>query len=223
MSKLFITGGAGFIGSHAAEYFSGKGYDVVVYDNLSRAKLLGKDDKNALYNWNYLKRFKNIKLVKGDVRDFKSLKKYGSDADVIIHAAAQTAVTTSVVNPEPDFSVNVVGAFNVLEIARKSKKKPAIVYCSTNKVYGHNVNRIKVLEEKTKYRFEDKYRHGIKENFSTDLCEHTPYGCSKLSGDIYMQDFSYQYGLKIGVFRMSCIYGTRQFGVEDQGWVSWFT
>ena len=222
MSKILITGGAGFIGSHAAEYFAGKGYDVVVYDNLSRSELLGKDDKNAKFNWNYLKKIKRIKLIKGDVRDFESLRKNGSDADIVVHTAAQTAVTTSVINPEPDFSVNVIGTFNVLELARRSKKKPSIIYCSTNKVYGHNVNKVKVLGEKKRYKFEDKYRYGIPEDFSIDLCEHTPYGCSKLSGDIYMQDFSYQYGLKIGVFRMSCIYGTRQFGVEDQGWVSWF-
>ena len=222
MSKILITGGAGFIGSHAAEYFSKNGYDVVVFDNLSRSKLLGKNDRNTMFNWNYLKSLKKIKLVKGDVRSFESLKRAASDAEIIIHAAAQTAVTTSVVNPEPDFSVNAAGTFNVLEVARRLKKRPSIVYCSTNKVYGHNVNKIKVFEEKTRYRFDDKYKFGIPESFSIDLCEHTPYGCSKLAGDIYMQDFSHQYELKIGVFRMSCIYGTRQFGVEDQGWVSWF-
>ena len=222
MSRILITGGAGFIGSHAAEYFAKKGYDVVVFDNLSRSKLLGKNDRNTMFNWNYLKSLKKIKLVKGDVRNFESLKKVAVDADIIIHAAAQTAVTTSVVNPETDFSVNAIGTFNVLDVARRLKKRPAIVYCSTNKVYGHNVNKIKVYEEKTRYRFDKKYKYGIQESFSIDLCEHTPYGCSKLTGDIYMQDFSSQYGLKVGVFRMSCIYGTRQFGVEDQGWVSWF-
>ena len=222
MSKILVTGGAGFIGSHAAEYFAKKGHDVVVFDNLSRAKLLGKDDRNARFNWNYLESLKKIKLVKGDVRNFESLKKVAADSDIIIHAAAQTAVTTSVVNPETDFSVNAAGTFNVLDVARRLKRKPAIVFCSTNKVYGHNVNKIKVYEEKTRYRFDKKYKAGIPESFSIDLCEHTPYGCSKLTGDIYMQDFSCQYGLKVGVFRMSCIYGTRQFGVEDQGWVSWF-
>jgi len=218
-----VTGGAGFIGSHAAEYFAGKGQDVVVLDNLSRAELLGKSDKNASYNWNYLKKIKGVKLIKGDARDSSLVEKLAKDASVILHAAAQTAVTTSVVNPAPDFSVNATGTFTVLEAARKSRRKPTVVYCSTNKVYGHNVNDINVKELKTRYAFNEKKIRGITETFSIDLCEHTPYGCSKLTGDLYVQDYAYQYGIRTGVFRMSCIYGTRQFGVEDQGWVAWFS
>lgn len=97
------------------------------------------------------------------------------------------------------------------------------ILCSTNKVYGENVNKISVEEEKKHYHFaNEKYRNGISETFTIDLCGHSPYGCSKLSADIYTQDYAHTYGLKTGVFRMSCIYGERQFGVEDQGWVAWF-
>jgi CDP-paratose 2-epimerase len=97
-----------------------------------------------------------------------------------------------------------------------------IIYCSTNKVYGENVNKIDVKEEGIRYYFEKEYKKGIPENFDTDLCTHSPYGCSKLTADLYMQEYSHTYGMKIGVFRMSCIYGPRQFGVEDQGWLAWF-
>jgi len=220
---VLITGGAGFIGSHCAEYYVSKGRDVVVLDNLSRAQLLGKSDKNAAYNWKRLEKIKGIKLIKGDVRDAGLITKLAADASAILHTAAQTAVTTSVVNPEPDFSVNALGTFTMLEAARKSPKKPSVVYCSTNKVYGHNVNHLEVEELETRYSFKGEDKKGISEDFSIDLCEHTPYGCSKLTGDLYVQDYSYQYGIRTGVFRMSCIYGTRQFGVEDQGWVAWFS
>lgn len=99
-----------------------------------------------------------------------------------------------------------------------------MVYCSTNKVYGDNVNSIKVKEKETRYEFTDKNsRNGITETFSTDLCEHTPYGASKFAADVYVQDYARRNEIDAAVFRMSCIYGTRQFGVEDQGWVSWFT
>lgn len=230
MSKrILITGGAGFIGSHVAEFCAQKGEDVIVYDNLSRAALLGKDDKNTIYNWNYLTRYRSVRLIRGDIRDKSHMEEVARDVDVIIHTAAQTAVTTSMRDPEPDFTVNTIGTFNVLEAARKSGRKPSIVYCSTNKVYGENVNKVPVIEEKTRYRFANHqssfpdFSNGIPEAFPIDLCEHTPYGCSKLAGDLYMQDYARLYGLKIGVFRMSCIYGTRQFGVEDQGWVAWFT
>lgn len=219
--KILITGGVGFIGSHVAEFYASKGNDVAVFDNLSRANLLKKNIKNIDYNWNYLKKFKNIKLIKGDIRNIKEIQKAAKGADALVHAAAQTAVTASVVDPASDFETNALGTFNVLESARKNDIKK-ILYCSTNKVYGENVNRANVCEEKSRYAFEKKYENGIGEDFSIDLCEHTPYGCSKLAGDLYMQDYGKLYGLKTGVFRMSCVYGTRQLGVEDQGWVAWF-
>ncbi len=220
--KILVTGGAGFIGSHVAEFYAEKGNEVVVLDNLSRDKLLNKNIANKEYNWNYLKKYKNVKLIKGDIRDFELMKKYSVDCDTIVHTAAQTAVTTSVTNPSEDFSSNAIGTFNMLESARINNVKK-IVYCSTNKVYGENVNNVGITQTSKRYNFEDDYKNGIPENFPIDLCEHTPYGCSKLTGDIYCQDYSRLYGISAGIFRMSCIYGTRQFGVEDQGWVAWFT
>lgn len=221
MAKILITGGAGFVGSHAAEYFAKMGNEVVCYDNLSRAELLKNGAIDTLYNWNYLENIKNIMLIKGDVRQLGALKDAAKGADVIIHTAAQTAVTTSVIDPVTDFEVNALGTFNVLEAARACGANH-VIYCSTNKVYGDNVNSIEVIEKEKRYTFSDKFSKGIPESFPTDLCEHTPYGCSKFTGDIYCQDYGRLYGLKTGVFRMSCIYGTRQFGVEDQGWVAWF-
>lgn len=220
--KILITGGTGFVGSHAAEYFANKGNEVICYDNLSRGKLLNKNSIDTKYNWNYLKNVKNVELVKGDIRDFDELKQAAKDVDTIIHTAAQTAVTTSVIDPKTDFEINAMGTFNMLEVARANDVEK-VVYCSTNKVYGDNVNTIDVIEKEKRYVFEDKFKNGIPESFSTDICEHTPYGCSKFTGDIYCQDYGHLYGVQTGVFRMSCIYGTRQFGVEDQGWVAWFT
>jgi CDP-paratose 2-epimerase len=223
--KILITGGAGFVGSHVAEYYAKKKEDeVIVFDNLSRAKLLGYEASNAMYNWNYLKRYDNIELVKGDIRDAEKIKEAAKDVDVIIHTAAQTAVTTSLENPRTDFEINALGTFNVLEAAKLGKNNPCVIFCSTNKVYGDNVNNIPVQEKERRYELGDeKYLKGIPEDFPTDLCEHTPYGCSKFTGDIYVQDYAQRNEIDAAVFRMSCIYGTRQFGVEDQGWVAWFT
>jgi len=222
--KILVTGGAGFVGSHVSEYYAKRGDNVVVFDNLSRAELLRYDASNATYNWNYLKRYDNIELIKGDIRNADIIKGAAKDVDVIIHTAAQTAVTTSLTDPRTDFEVNAVGTFNVLEAARLSKSNPCIVFCSTNKVYGDNVNKIPVKDNGKCYEFAaDDFKNGIPETFSTDLCEHTPYGASKLTGDIYVQDYAQRNEIDAAVFRMSCIYGTRQFGVEDQGWVAWFT
>lgn len=222
--KILVTGGAGFVGSHAAEYYANKGDEVIVFDNLSRAELLGYEISNAMYNWNCLKRYEKIELVKGDIRDAEMIKDAAKGVDVIIHTAAQTAVTTSLEDPRTDFEINAIGTFNVLEAARSSKNNPCVIFCSTNKVYGDNVNKIAVVEREKRYEFADeKYKKGIPEDFPTDLCEHTPYGASKFAADVYVQDYAERGEIDAAVFRMSCIYGTRQFGVEDQGWVAWFT
>ena len=220
--NVLVTGGAGFVGSHVVTYYAQKGDHVICYDNLSRADLL-KKPINKTYNWDYLKNFPNVTLICEDIRNQTKLKDATKNVDAIVHTAAQTAVTTSIQDPRIDFEVNALGTFNVLEAARVSKSDPAIVFCSTNKVYGNNVNKIQVIEKETRYLFEDRFKNGVPETFPIDLCEHTPYGCSKLAADLYVQDYAHLYGLKTAVFRMSCIYGTRQFGVEDQGWVAWFT
>ena len=221
--NILVTGGLGFIGSHVCEYFAEMGCKVIAFDNMERGKILGKEI-NQSYNLKFLKNLRNFEFVKGDIRDFKTLKSICKYVDVIVHTASQVAVTTSLKNPRQDFEINALGTFNVLEAARQSSNDPHIIYCSTNKVYGSNVNKLPVHEKDKRYEFEDKkFKKGIPEDFPVDHCEHTPYGASKLTGDIYVQDYSHVYGLKTGVFRMSCIYGIRQFGVEDQGWVSWFT
>ncbi|WXG40360.1 MAG: SDR family NAD(P)-dependent oxidoreductase [Candidatus Freyarchaeum deiterrae] len=220
--NILVTGGAGFIGSHVCEHFTKMGCKVIAFDNLERGKILGKEI-NQSYNLNFLKNLNNLEFIKKDIRDLKALKIVCKDVDIIIHTAAQVAVTTSLKDPNQDFEINALGTFNVLEAARQSANDPHLIYCSTNKVYGSNVNKIPVGKKGKRYEFEDeKFEKGVPEDFSIDLCEHTPYGSSKLAGDIYVQDYSHIYDLKTGVFRMSCIYGTRQFGVEDQGWVAWF-
>jgi len=219
---VVVTGGAGFVGSHIAEHYAKSGHSVRVIDNLSRARLLGRENVTFDFNWRFLSEMDGVQLIRGDVRDLDTLIPLVDDADVVFHTAAQTAVTTSLVDPVPDFSTNALGTFNVLEAARRASKRPAVIYCSTNKVYGDNVNRIGTIDRGDRYEFPESFRLGVPETFSTDLCEHTPYGCSKLTGDMYMQDYAGTFGLRTGVFRMSCIYGTRQFGLEDQGWLAWF-
>jgi len=221
--KILITGGAGLVGSHCAETFAltNPKNKVIVLDNLMRSKIFGYDKDSVEFNWNYLKRFNNIELIKGDVRNDKDVAKaIGKGVDVVIHTAGQPGVPSSVRMPKEDFSINAFGTLNVLEAARKKSKDTIIIYCSTNKVYGENVDKIPLKELGTRYVF--KGAGGVSEAMSTDLTGHTPYGVSKLVGDLYVQEYGHIYKMKTGVFRMSCTYGTRQFGFEDQGWVAWF-
>lgn len=220
--RILVTGGAGMVGSHAAEYFAKKKYKIIALDNLMRSKLFGYNKKSVEYNWHYLSRYKNIERIKQDIRDEKVLNKiFDKGIDAIIHTAGQPGVIYSIDNPINDFSINAYGTFNVLEAARKFCKKGCIfIYCSTNKVYGENVCNIPILEKKKRYVF--KNTKGINEKMPIDLTAHTPYGVSKYIGDIYTQEYSHMYNMRTCVFRMSCTYGTRQFGFEDQGWLAHF-
>ncbi|HXS15214.1 MAG TPA: GDP-mannose 4,6-dehydratase [Candidatus Saccharimonadales bacterium] len=211
--KVFITGGAGFIGSNAAYYFLKKGYNVTIFDNFSR--------KGSKLNVEWLKEnFKQgLTVVKGDVtKDVKKIAEEMRGAYLILHLAGQVAVTTSVVNPREDFEVNALGTFNALEAVRMTGEKPIFIYSSTNKVYG-GLEDLSVSETKTRYTFKNM-PEGVSEERGVDF--HSPYGCSKGAADQYVRDYSRIYGLNTIVFRQSCIYGPRQFGVEDQGWVAWF-
>ena len=213
MSKnYFITGGAGFIGSNYVSRLLERGEKVTIYDNLSRA--------GAPRNLAWLQeKFGEaaFRLTVGDVRDAALLTISSRAADVIIHLAAQVAVTTSVIHPREDFEINAQGTFNVLEAARLNERKPVILYASTNKVYG-GMEDVKVVEDATRWRYSD-LPLGCPETQPLDF--HSPYGCSKGTGDQYVRDYARIYGLPSVVLRQSCIYGPRQFGVEDQGWLAW--
>lgn len=221
--KILITGGAGLVGSHCAEFFAkvNKKNKVIVLDSLMRSQIFGYNKATVEYNWNYLKKFKNVEHVKGDVRNDRDVfRAIGKGVDVVIHTAGQPGVPSSVRMPKEDFSINAFGTLNVLEAVRKKSKNTIFIYCSTNKVYGENVDKIPLKELRKRYVFDGI--KGVSEDMCTDLTGHTPYGVSKLVGDLYVQEYSHIYKMKTGVFRMSCTYGTRQFGFEDQGWVAWF-
>lgn len=213
-TRMVITGGAGFIGSNAAFYFLKKGYDVTLFDNLSRA--------GTKKNLDWIRRAGGkLTVVIGDIRkdaDIKKLTPYISRSDVIVHLAAQVAVTTSVTNPREDFEINALGTLNILEAMRTTKSKAKLIYASTNKVYG-GMEDVKVVERKARYAYAD-LPYGASEARELDF--HSPYGCSKGAADQYVHDYARIYDLDTVVMRQSCIYGPRQFGVEDQGWVAWF-
>ncbi len=221
--RILITGGAGLVGSHCAEFFAldNPKNKIIVLDNLMRSQIFGYDKTSVEFNWNYLKKFKNIERIKGDVRrDRDVASAVGRGVDVVVHTAGQPGVPSSVRMPKVDFSINAFGTLNVLEAARKKSKDTVVIYCSTNKVYGENVDKIPLKEREKRYIYDGVV--GVSEEMCTDLTGHTPYGVSKLVGDLYVQEYSYIYKMKTAVFRMSCTYGARQFGFEDQGWVAWF-
>jgi CDP-paratose 2-epimerase len=213
--NVLITGGAGFIGSNLVERLLRKSRaHIRIYDNLSRA--------GVQQNLEWLQSIaapNRLEVVRGDVRDGALLQDATRDVTEIYHLAAQVAVTNSIDDPRNDFEVNAGGTINVLEAARRSGKKPFLLFTSTNKVYG-SLASLKVTVEGTHYRARNRDFQGVNEEENLDF--HSPYGCSKGAADQYVRDYARIFDLRTIVFRMSCVAGPHQFGNEDQGWVAHF-
>ena len=213
MKSILITGGAGFIGVNAAQHFHQQGWTVTILDNLSR--------RGAQDNLNWLRRQQQVRFERADIRDRDAIEHLVGELrpDAVLHLAAQVAVTTSVSNPREDFEINALGTLNMLEAVRLKSPESFFIYASTNKVYG-KMEDVGVVERNGRYEYRD-LPNGANEDRPLDF--HSPYGCSNGAADQYTIDYSRIYGIRSVTFRQSCIYGARQFGIEDQGWVAWFT
>ncbi|NJK82306.1 MAG: NAD-dependent epimerase/dehydratase family protein [Chloroflexaceae bacterium] len=210
---ILITGGCGFIGSNLVAFFLRQGFRVRVLDSLARP---GSEVNHLwLHSLGY---DEELTIIRSDIRDAAAVESAVHGVDGIFHAAGQVAVTHSVLHPREDFEINALGTINVLEAARRQRKPPLVVLTSTNKVYGAT-RHVPIVEQETRYMYGDE-RPGISEEQPLDF--HSPYGCSKGSADQYVLDYARIYGIPTVVLRMSCIYGPRQFGNEDQGWVAHF-
>jgi CDP-paratose 2-epimerase len=210
--RILITGGAGFIGCNAARFFGKSNWNVTVLDNLSRQGA----EKNLLW----LRDGTTFDFEEVDMRNKAAVDRVLAEGrfNAVLHLAAQVAVTTSVTDPSTDFAVNALGTFNVLDAVRRYCPEAVFVFASTNKVYGKIAAAACELRG-NRYTYVDR-PYGISETERLDFL--SPYGCSKGSADQYTLDFARIYQIPATSFRQSCIYGPRQFGIEDQGWVAWF-
>ncbi|HEX8303157.1 NAD-dependent epimerase/dehydratase family protein [Sphingomonas sp.] len=212
---ILITGGAGFIGSNLADRLASEGHEVLVYDALTRPGV----ERNL--GWLKSRHGARIRSVVADIRDGALLAEAARGAKAVFHLAAQVAVTTSLHEPREDFEINVAGTLNLLEAARRSETPPPVIFASTNKVYGDLADLDFSLTDNGYQPVNAALRaHGIGEHRPLDF--HTPYGCSKGAADQYVLDYARSFGVPTAVLRMSCIYGQRQMGTEDQGWVAHF-
>ncbi|MBV8399530.1 MAG: NAD-dependent epimerase/dehydratase family protein [Acetobacteraceae bacterium] len=212
---ILVTGGAGFIGCNLADRLAAEGHHVLIYDSLVRP---GVGENLA---WLKRRHPGAISAMVADIRDESALREAASSAAAVFHLAAQVAVTTSLVDPREDFEVNVQGTLMLLDALRQRGDAVPFVFASTNKVYGELAD-VPLVDDGARYVPRDPAlrAHGIGEN--RPISFHTPYGCSKGAADQYVLDFARSFGLPACVLRMSCIYGPRQRGTEDQGWVAHF-
>jgi CDP-paratose 2-epimerase len=211
--RILLTGGAGFIGCHLADRYLSQGRQVTVLDNLERK------GGEANVAWLRQRHGDRLDLLVADIAERSwEIERVVASTSVVFHMAAQVAVTTSVADPRRDFDVNLLGTFNLLEAARQAREPPIFLYASTNKVYG-GLEDLQIELGESGYCLPER-PDGIGEDEPLDF--HSPYGCSKGGADQYLRDYARIFGVPTVVFRQSCIYGTRQFGIEDQGWVAHF-
>ena len=212
---VLVTGGAGFIGSNLADRLAHDGHDVLVFDALLRSGV------EANLQWLQRRHPQRIRAAVADVRDEAALRDAVRDASAVFHLAGQVAVTTSLANPREDFDVNLRGTFTLLDALRRRDDPVPLIYASTNKVYG-DLGDVALERRAEGYAPTDPTlrEYGVGEGRPLDF--HTPYGCSKGAADQYVLDFNRSFGVPTAVMRMSCIYGERQMGTEDQGWVAHF-
>jgi CDP-paratose 2-epimerase len=216
--KVLVTGGCGFVGSHACEYYASRGVEVIAYDNMTKYELERTGYSVAAarsYNLDFLKKL-GVTIVQQDIRDIESLKKASQGCDYIIHTAAQPAMTISWEDPALDFSTNVQGTFNVLETARA--RDIPVVSCGTIHIYGNRINET-LKEEKTRYT---RQPAAIDETHPTVQGTLSPLHASEAAGDLYVQTYIDTFKLQAASFRLTGLYGPRQFGGEDHGWVANF-
>ncbi len=216
--KVLVTGGCGFLGSHVCEFYIKKGHEVTSYDNMTKHELARTGfaaDSARNYNWEYLKGL-GVKTIRGDIRNAENLIDSARGTHYIVHTAAQPAMTISWEDPLLDLSTNVEGTFNVLETARKLKVP--VAGCATIHVYGNKINET-LTENANRYV---RNPEGIDENHPTLEGTLTPLHASKASAEIYLRTYIDTYGLEAASFRLTGIYGIRQFGGEDHGWVANF-
>jgi len=217
--KVLVTGAAGLVGYHACEHFSELGSRVVAVDNFMRRTLFGPDGdtrSNARTLW----RKHRVRVQRLDVRS-KAVTKLVRGCDVVVHTASQPSHPKSIEIPMLDASLNIDGTLNLLEATRQHAKDAVFLFCSTNKVYGENVHKLPVVELERRYDYADGIE-GVDESMSVDQTLHTPFGVSKLTADVYCQEYARLYGLKTGVFRLSCITGPAAKAVEAQNWEPYF-
>ncbi|WP_225421378.1 SDR family NAD(P)-dependent oxidoreductase [Sphingomonas parva] len=212
---VLVTGGAGFIGCNIANRLAELGHEVLVYDALTRPGV----ERNLA--WLKERHGEQVQAIIADIRDEDELARAAREAKAVFHMAAQVAVTTSMIDPREDFEINIRGTLNLLDAVRLKGDRTPVIFASTNKVYG-DLGDLDFRLDGDKYVPMDGEiaARGIGEQRPLDF--HTPYGCSKGAADQYVLDYARSFGLATAVVRMSCIYGMRQMGTEDQGWVAHF-
>jgi CDP-paratose 2-epimerase len=228
MSVAVITGASGLIGSHAADHFGELGFDIVGIDNDMRGVFFGPE---ASTGWNRKRlerklgrRYRHYDI---DVRAREAIATifgfYGSEVELVIHAAAQPSHDWAAREPLTDFDINAVGTLNMLEAMRLNSPNAVFIFTSTNKVYGDTPNSLPLVELETRWEIDPAhtYANGIREDMAIDACLHSLFGASKLAADVLVQEYGRYFGLATACFRGGTLTGPNHSAAELHGFLAY--
>lgn len=219
--RILVTGGAGLVGTECCKLFAEQGHEVISVDNYMRAKLFGEEAETKA-NIDDVTKTYSIEHHVMDIRDEKIVELV-KKADAVVHTAAQPSHPKSIEIPVEDFQINAYGTLLLLDAVRKHNHEIPFVYCSTHKVYGERPNYLSYKKVGKRFEPVDMTLYdGFDEKFPLDQAMHTPFGVSKTAADLYTQEFARLYGLKTGIFRMSCITGGAAKSTEIHNWEPFF-
>ena len=226
MSVAVITGAAGLIGSEAARHFASLGMQVVGIDNDMRGYFFGKEGSTK-WMQQQLVQLSNYEHHSIDIRDaeavFRVFRQYGSDIQLVIHAAAQPSHDWAAGEPFTDFSVNATGTLTLLEATRQFAPDAVFIFTSTNKVYGDAPNRLPLVELETRWEIDPShaFNGGISEEMSIDQTMHSIFGVSKVAADLMVQEYGRYFGMNTACFRGGCLTGPNHSGTQLHGFLAY--
>ena len=226
MTTAIVTGSAGLIGSETARTLCGRGVTVVGIDNDMRRVFFGDEASTAGVR-EELRALPTYRHVDADIRDFAALERifaeYGTDVGLVVHTAAQPSHDWAARDPLLDFDVNAAATLKLLELTRRHCPDAALVFTSTNKVYGDTPNSLPLVERESRWEVDPAhpFAAGIDESMSIDQTLHSVFGASKVAADVMVQEFGRYFGMRTAIFRCGCPTGPKHSGAELHGFLAY--
>jgi CDP-paratose 2-epimerase len=227
VSVAIITGSSGLVGSEAVRYFSSLGLEVIGIDNGMRARFFGESASTSWMTERLNREVPGFRHYDVDIRDTQRIdhifQQYGSEIELVIHAAAQPSHDWAAGEPITDFTVNANGTSSMLEATRRFAPEAVFIYMSTNKVYGDRPNQLPLVELETRWELDPnhEYARGIPETMSIDSTLHSLFGASKVAADILVQEYGRYFGMKTVCFRGGCLTGPNHSGTQMHGFLAY--
>ncbi len=227
MAVAIVTGAGGLVGAAAVRRLVEAGFDVIGFENDTRARLFGPEASTAPTARRLADEYSEFQWLDTDIRDAEQVERafaeHGAAIEVVVHAAAQPSHDWAAREPHTDFSINATATLNLLESTRRHAPDASFAFISTNKVYGDLANQLPLEELETRLELpaDHPYHPGIDTSMSIDRSTHSLFGVSKAAADLLVQEYGRYFGLPTVCLRCGCITGPDHAGAVLHGFLAY--